>query len=134
MDNAFDCVGHGFLLSILKKMGLNETFIRWINLCISSPWISPLMNGTVARLLVFQNLFLIELIESSSNLVSYRRDVWSLFMMRDFTSVILFTDLRPLQFEDIIFINHFFGFHAPLPRPVLFPFFPPPPLFLAFYS
>lgn len=37
MSNDFDLVRHGFLLKVLKKMGVDETFIRWINLCISSP-------------------------------------------------------------------------------------------------
>lgn len=47
MANAFDGARHSFLLKVLKRMGLDETFIRWIGVCISSPWITPLVNGRV---------------------------------------------------------------------------------------
>lgn len=48
MANAFDPVRDGFLLKVLRKMGLDETFIKWINLCITSPWVAPLVNGRAA--------------------------------------------------------------------------------------
>lgn len=49
MENAFDRVKHSFLLKVLKKLGFDATFEKWVALCISSPWIAPLVNGQVAR-------------------------------------------------------------------------------------
>lgn len=75
-----------------------------------------------------------ELMDSSSNLVwcsTLTLDV-SLLMI-DFTSMILFTELSPLQFQAIIFINHLFGFPYPLLRPKLFHFLGPPPFFSCIY-
>ena len=40
MTNVFDRVIHSFLLKVLKNIGFDETFIKWISLCISSPWIA----------------------------------------------------------------------------------------------
>jgi hypothetical protein len=45
MVNAFDCVKHSFLFSVLKAYGFFENLISWIRACISSSWISPLLNG-----------------------------------------------------------------------------------------
>lgn len=87
---------------------------------------------TDSRLRVFQFFFLITLIDSSSSLVSCRRMTPCLsLLIRHFTFVIPFSYPEPLQFQDMIFINHFFKFLAPFPGLVLFPFFPPPHLFPA---
>lgn len=45
MENSFDRVRHNFLLKFLKKMGIDETFIKYISLHISSPYITPMVNG-----------------------------------------------------------------------------------------
>jgi hypothetical protein len=45
MANAFDKVGHSFLLTVLTRFGFNDIFLSWIFACIISPWISPLVNG-----------------------------------------------------------------------------------------
>jgi hypothetical protein len=45
MENAFDRVKHSFLFSILKAYGFSENFSNWIKACISTPWVSPLLNG-----------------------------------------------------------------------------------------
>jgi len=48
MENAFDRVRHEFLFKVMQKMGFSSSFIQWVALCISSPWIDPLVNGRVA--------------------------------------------------------------------------------------
>eukprot|EP00253_Pinus_taeda_P027333 PITA_27333 len=45
LENAFDRVRHSFLIVVLKKTGFETPFINLIVACISSPWISPLING-----------------------------------------------------------------------------------------
>jgi hypothetical protein len=45
MANAFDRVEHNFLFKVLHKFGFSQNFINWINSCIESPWIAPLING-----------------------------------------------------------------------------------------
>jgi hypothetical protein len=45
MENAFDRVNQDFLKAVLQKFGFDTTFISWIDACISSPWIAPLING-----------------------------------------------------------------------------------------
>jgi hypothetical protein len=45
MENAFDRVKHEFLYEVLSKFGFQSSFISWIKACISSPWITPLING-----------------------------------------------------------------------------------------
>lgn len=50
MDNDFDRVRNKFILKFIGKMGFDETFIRWMALCISTPWITPLVNGRVVDL------------------------------------------------------------------------------------
>jgi hypothetical protein len=45
MANAFDRFYHSFLLEVLHKCGFSPEFIWWIEACISSPWIAPLING-----------------------------------------------------------------------------------------
>jgi hypothetical protein len=44
MENAFDRVEHKFLFKVLGNFGFNQSFIAWIDSCISSPWIVPLLN------------------------------------------------------------------------------------------
>jgi hypothetical protein len=50
MANAFDHVKHSFLFSVLKAYGFSDDFINWINVCTSSPWITPLVNGHPSHL------------------------------------------------------------------------------------
>jgi hypothetical protein len=45
MANAFDRVRHSFLFVVLEKIGFSSEFIAWVSACISSPWITPLING-----------------------------------------------------------------------------------------
>lgn len=45
LANAFDRVRHSFLFAVLNKLGFNTSFINMVKACISSPWISPLVNG-----------------------------------------------------------------------------------------
>jgi len=45
MTKTFDRVNHSFLFVVLSKFGFNEEIVSWISVCISEPWISPLMNG-----------------------------------------------------------------------------------------
>ena len=45
MANAFDGVEHNFLFKVLHKFGFSQNFMNWINSCIESPWIAPLING-----------------------------------------------------------------------------------------
>ena len=45
MVNTFDRVRHFFIFKTIRKMGFNEKVVRWISSCISSPWITPLVNG-----------------------------------------------------------------------------------------
>lgn len=48
MENVFDCVQHSFIYKLMTKFGFDAKFIKWVSLCISSPWIAPLVNGMVA--------------------------------------------------------------------------------------
>jgi hypothetical protein len=43
--NAFDIVSHGFIREVLQKFGFDQKFISWVGACISTPWITPLING-----------------------------------------------------------------------------------------
>jgi hypothetical protein len=45
MVNAFTRVKHAFLYSMLSKFVFSKDFIDWIQACIISPWIDPLING-----------------------------------------------------------------------------------------
>eukprot|EP00253_Pinus_taeda_P025142 PITA_25142 len=45
LANAFDRVRHEFLINVMKKLGFSLVFINWVNACIASPWIAPLVNG-----------------------------------------------------------------------------------------
>ena len=49
MENAFDIVNHFFLFETMAKFGFSPKFIRWIKACISSPWITPLVNGRPSK-------------------------------------------------------------------------------------
>jgi hypothetical protein len=48
MENAFDRVKHSFLFEVLNKFGFNHSFISSIGAYITTPWISPLINGRLA--------------------------------------------------------------------------------------
>jgi hypothetical protein len=48
MENAFDKVNHDFLYEVLNKFGFQSSFISWTKACISTPWITPLINGRLA--------------------------------------------------------------------------------------
>lgn len=50
MANAFDRVRHSFLYVVLHQFGLTYSFIHWIQACIGSPYISPLVNGRSASI------------------------------------------------------------------------------------
>jgi hypothetical protein len=45
MENAFDRVKHNFLFVVLARFGFGADILAWISSCISSPWISPMING-----------------------------------------------------------------------------------------
>lgn len=45
MENAFDRVNLSFIFLVMEKLGFSNDFILWINACIGSPWIAPLING-----------------------------------------------------------------------------------------
>jgi hypothetical protein len=45
MGNAFDRVKHEFIYELLKRFGFNQSFISCIGACISTPLITPLING-----------------------------------------------------------------------------------------
>ena len=45
LANAFDRVRHDFLFLVMKKLGFSPSFVHWVQGCISSPWIAPLVNG-----------------------------------------------------------------------------------------
>jgi hypothetical protein len=45
MANTFDRVEHNFLFKVMRKFGFSQNFMNWINSCIKSPWIAPLING-----------------------------------------------------------------------------------------
>ena len=45
LANAFDRVRHDFLFLVMKKLGFSPHFINWVQGCISSQWIAPLVNG-----------------------------------------------------------------------------------------
>ena len=47
MEKSFDRVRHSFLLKVMKKLGFDSTFTKWIALWIASPWKYPLVNGQV---------------------------------------------------------------------------------------
>lgn len=43
---AFDSLSWDFLYSIMKCMGFNSIWIIWINECLSTAWVSVLVNGS----------------------------------------------------------------------------------------
>ena len=45
IEKAFDSLNHGFLLSVLKKFGFAENFIRWINVLLNNQQ-SCVKNGS----------------------------------------------------------------------------------------
>ena len=45
LANAFDRVRYEFLFQVMHRFGFGVGFIRWIQSCINSPWITPLVNG-----------------------------------------------------------------------------------------
>jgi len=45
MENAFDRVNHPYLMVVRQKLGLSREIMEVIQACISTPWISPLING-----------------------------------------------------------------------------------------
>ena len=42
LANAFDKVSHSFLLQVMSRYGFDPSFIRWVKVCISKPWTTPL--------------------------------------------------------------------------------------------
>jgi hypothetical protein len=46
MEKAFDQMEWKFLLAIMKKLGFNDTWLGWIEACISSSSFSILINGS----------------------------------------------------------------------------------------
>jgi len=45
MANDFNSVRHSFLIVVMTKFGFNLGFMDWISACITSQWISTLVNG-----------------------------------------------------------------------------------------
>ena len=45
LTNAFDRVNYDFLFQVMLRFGFDPGFVRWIQACIKSPWIAPLVNG-----------------------------------------------------------------------------------------
>jgi len=45
LANAFDKVWLDFLFVVMHKLGFEKRFIKWVEACISHPWIAPLVNG-----------------------------------------------------------------------------------------
>ena len=46
MEKAFDRMEWNFILAILSKLGFQPTWINWIQICITSPSFSILINGS----------------------------------------------------------------------------------------
>ena len=46
MANAFDRVSHPYLMAIVQKLGFSREIVGFIQACISTPWIVPLVNGS----------------------------------------------------------------------------------------
>jgi hypothetical protein len=46
MEKVFDRMEWSFLLDIMEKLGFHATWVNWIQLCISSPCFSILLNGS----------------------------------------------------------------------------------------
>ena len=49
LANAFDRVNYEFLFQVMLRFGFDPGFVRWIQACIKSPWIAPLVNGRIAN-------------------------------------------------------------------------------------
>jgi hypothetical protein len=47
MEKAFDQMEWLFVLAIMKKLGFNDTWLGWIEACISSSSFSILINGSL---------------------------------------------------------------------------------------
>ena len=45
MENAFDKMEWEFILSVMKQLGFNSSWLTWIRLCIFSSSFSILING-----------------------------------------------------------------------------------------
>ena len=45
LANAFDRVIHSFLFTVMARFGFHHKLVDWVEACISSPWIAPLVNG-----------------------------------------------------------------------------------------
>jgi hypothetical protein len=46
MKKTFDRMEWSFILAILSKLGFHSTWINWIQICITSPSFSILINGS----------------------------------------------------------------------------------------
>ena len=49
LANAFDRVRYEFLFHVMQRFSFDPSFINWIQACVKSPWISPLVNGQAAN-------------------------------------------------------------------------------------
>lgn len=52
LKKAYDSVNRECLWHALKCMGFNETWIRWMKLCVGSPSFSILVNGSPSGLII----------------------------------------------------------------------------------
>jgi hypothetical protein len=49
LTNAFDRVCHALLFQVMRRFGFEPGVLSWVKVCISAPWISPLVNGRAAE-------------------------------------------------------------------------------------
>jgi len=50
MENTFDRLINYFLLEAIHIFGFDESFVCWVQACIDSPLIAPLVNGRLTNL------------------------------------------------------------------------------------
>ena len=48
LENGFDRLRHSFIVMVMERFGFPSVFINQVQACISSPWIAPLINVSMA--------------------------------------------------------------------------------------